>query len=102
MPVILNKTRLIDRDRIIKDIKEAFPTAKVKAGWFGNIHVGLDLDSLVIIKLSGSHAKVCGTQPLLYGLLNGSNAYGVQNDKKRSAEQHFADWLKKKYDDAFA
>ncbi len=86
----------------MKDIKEEFPTAKVKAGWFGNIQVVMDLDSLVIIKLSGSHAKVCGTQPLLYGLLNGSDAYGYQNDKKRSAEQHFADWLKNKYDGAFA
>ena len=85
----------------MKDIKQAFPQAKVKRGLFGNINIVMDLDSLVVLKLSGSHAKICGTQPLLYGLLNGSDAYGYQNDKKRKAEKSFAAWLKETYDGAF-
>ena len=102
MPIILDRTRLIDRDTIIEDIKQEFSKARVKRGLFGNINVYMDIDSPVVIKLSESHVKVCGTHPLLYGLLNGSDAYGYQNDKKRAAERSFADWLRNKYDSAFA
>jgi len=101
MPVVLDRTRLIDGDTLIKDIRQEFPTARVKRGLFEDIRVQMDIDSLVLIKLTGSHARICGTQPLLYGLLNGSDAYGYQNDKKRAAEQQFADWLKAKYNGAF-
>ena len=101
MPVILDRTRIIDKDTIIMDIKKKFPHAKVKRGFFGNINVYMDIDSLVVMKLSGSHARICGTHPLLYGLLNASDAYGYQNDKKRIVEQKFADWLRENYDGAF-
>jgi len=101
MPIVLDRTRLIDRDTIAEDIQREFANARVKRGLFGNISVRMDIDSLILIKLSGSHARICGTQPLWYGLLNGSDPYGYQNDKKRAAERQFADWLKSRYNGAF-